>query len=269
MFGQPEDPTTDDLVEAASLIQVIRWTEIQGIGLVRSCFDDETGGPLAFLVESGRFDFVVAEPGPGVAGIPAVGVPTLFRADDREASLVVPGSRIELSPGDIVLTPNGTQCSLLSPSGGADAPVVLLLVRFFPSGPFLLRNDAFTTIENYDVNFGMATVNPPPPSVIVSGVLTLQAGAELSISQLTPVAALSVRSGTLDVVVNSVAGILRRQEAGGIGSSSPIPPRTGVTVNRGESLYLPPGSDALLRNPGQVPVSLLMVSISPSLWQPS
>jgi len=268
-YAPVADASTDDLVAVASLIQVIRWTETGGIGLVRSCFDDETGGPLVFLVESGRFDFAVSEPGPGIGGLPSQGVPTLFRAADRRPVLVVPGTRVELSAGDIVLTPNGTECSLLSPSLRAVDPVVLVQVRFLPSGPFPLRNDAYTTIENYDVGFGLATANPPPPPAIVSGELTLQPGARLNLPRAMPVVAFAIGAGSLQVTVAGDAGIVRREEAGVLGRSEPLPPKTDIGVDQGDVVYLPPGPNAVLLNSSQSAVSVLVVSVIPELWQPA
>ena len=268
-FAPLADASAADLVAIAAMIQVTRWTEKEGIGLVRACFDDETGGPLVFLVESGRFEFVVSEPGPGAAGLPSQGVPTLFRAADRRPVLVVPGTRIELSAGDVVLTPNGTECSLLSSLEGVVEPVVLVQVRFLPSGPFPLRNDAFTVIENFDVAVSLATANPPPPPAIIAGGLTLQPGAQLNLPRTVPAIALAIREGSLDVRVAGNAGILRRGEAGAPGPSEPIPPRTDLGADQGDIVYLPPAPNAVLRNPGRSPVSLLVVSVVPELWQPA
>ncbi len=268
VFAPPNELSTDELVESASLIQVTRWTEKGGIGLVRSCYDEESGAPLVFLVESGRFDFAVTEPGPGVGGMPSQGVPTLFRGNDRRPVLVVPGSTIEMSPGDVVLTPNGTECSLLSRPGDAAGTVVLVQVRFFPSGPFPLRDDEYTTIENFDVNLGVVSANPPPPPAIVSGVLTLQPGARLDLSRSNAAVAFSVRAGSLEVTVDTGMGIIRRKDADAPRRSVPIPVRTGIAVDHGDMVYLPPESNTVLRNVGHVPVSTFVVSVLPDLWRP-
>jgi hypothetical protein len=221
---------------------------------------------------------------------PAAPVPALLAPGPADAAAdrpteVAPGAEATLAPGDLLALPAATRFTLLNDAGVAAE--VFLLVADPADGltpPTGRPDPAFTSagagaplLNRYgaDIDPGTATASPPVevtveqvaggrttglpagPARVAVGRATLAPGSELRALETTGPALLCVEGGTLGFTTSDGAA----WETRGPDRASTEQGEGMLAV--GDGALLQPGSGIVLRNPGDEPVVVLLVTILP------
>lgn len=175
------------------------------------------------------------------------------------------GDEITLEPGDTFVVPAGEVYATRNPSA---APAVALVLNLMTPWPSVYPMDPPPPpppgITIQPLAGGAAATTRPGPHTVTIGRVTLGSGAQLASHQLTGTELLVVDGGTLTATLsgNSAGAwlLLPNQYATIAHPIEQIEPETGLTVL--------PGSIATYRNDAPRLLSLLLVSVTPTLGPP-
>lgn len=246
-FDPITDPTSEDLLRASRLAAVARMTWEPGAEFESPCFDPDTGGSEIILVEQGSLNIEVREPSDlWIESLPATNLPTAFLRSQGSAPVtVVPDTELDLGPGDAIVFPAGSVCRKGTDSA---AGVTALQINLLPGRTFPRYEveDLGIAVELFDINFGARTLHPSAPPVVVAGRLVIDAGGSLDLASLAMPLALFVESGEASLNARHEGGLLRDVSLRDNEPSTVLPSGEQVTLNTGQSAYLPSTSTGTL-----------------------
>lgn len=243
-FEPLSDPTADYRERLALLAAASRNTWGPEGNLSTDCYDFVTGGPEIILVEEGVLRVLVHWPGfPGSDMPEAIAPPTLFRAEEGHApAYVEPNTQVQLSRGDVMVSPDGYGCTKFSDK--QNAPVTFLEMRMLPGSPAdpWISEDTAMTGEVIDIG---SDVDPASP--IVVGRLRIEDGGALPLEELGMPLALFLEEG--EVTVNAVHdGMLARDVGFAPGDRT-------VWLASGQDVSLVPGNHVYIPGTGADTIS--------------
>ena len=177
---------------------------------------------------------------------------------------VATGRETALAPGDLLLVPAGTWATTRN-DGGAAATVLTIALRQSggaggvpPASMLPVATPAATPAAGAtDLTGDLLTKLPGGPAVLGLGRATLAAGGTLPVAA-RGAALLAVEAGRLNVATTA-GTVWRRHGADG----------TLATTGRrllavGDAAFVEPGASAEVRNAGDSPLVLLVVTLTPT-----
>ncbi|HEY7030623.1 MAG TPA: ester cyclase [Thermomicrobiales bacterium] len=216
-------------------------------------------GPEAVFAEAGRLAVAVASAADPVR---------LWRATDAGAppTSLAPGMAAVLTPGDLLLVPQGARATAIA-DGGAPATFLGVGLRQ-PAGETRLSPAALTppAVPGPNATPGVAIADlagtlsvavPSGPARLGLGRATLVPGAALPI-RAPGIAVLEVEAGALGLT--DTAGVVWTRSA----ADGAVTTATDGTRTTGDAIVVEPGATTELHNAGDGPLVLLVATITPA-----
>lgn len=259
-FTRIETATTDQIPIFTALAGVSRMTWGREANFGGECYEGVTGGPEIILIEKGTLRIFMSP-----ASEQKGDLPRLLRKGSTKPVSVLPNTKVNLDPGDLMAFPNGSSCGMYGPLSGNDS-VTFLRIRGLTSyleSQTINYPEIQMAEQVLDLNFGVATTNPPAPASVVLGSLTLAPGAQLPLSALTVPIIFALGPGQATLTTNMKGGVVRRSGTEDGLPSEDLPRNTAVTLNEGDASYVLPGTKGSLTNSGSDPLTLWVVAVVP------
>lgn len=252
------EASLNEAVAVANIVSVARVTLPDGVNRFQ-----RFTSPCALLMRSGALTFraaddvtepsvLVRSPDDGGTGLPAV---------------VMPGSRLDMKPGDLLTLPWAAVADTDPPywSFSTDEQTEYLFVEFFPAGvpAASFMETTGGAVEFLDLPLSLATARPSAPAVFALGRLVLDAGTEVALPRAP--ALLLVEGGTM--AVKQAVGRADIQRAGTDIEATPETLEAGGTADMGagDAAALLPGTGGVLSAIGGGPLDVLSLVVVPEL----
>lgn len=235
--------TADELLLISELITVARITATPGEPGVMSFFNDSPGmiGPRIIYVEQGALTLGPLDVSPGSLAGPALFV----RQEEPSPAVILPGSPVEATPGEMVFFPADTSFEASNFEGTETA--ILLEIDVFPRFPV---NSGVVvtgmTAQPLAVDIGIATADPAAPPVI--GVSRLSLPPQTSVpSDPVPLPRIFyIEQGSVTVTVHEGELQLKRSDVDDPGEI--VDPGAELVLGVGDAFMIPPGGSSSVKS---------------------
>jgi hypothetical protein len=247
-----ESDSVEALLDLAPLVSIVRVQRLQGGATGYSESEERREGPRLLLVEEGTLTVISSETERG---------PVLLRraADgpDSLPLLVTPDTEVDLGSGDMLFMPDDAGPIFAFDEGSLPT---YLDVRIFPDSPPPTTTDESEVNEPLDLDLGVATARPLAPEGIEVHRLEMLPSASWVQSPAPAPMLVLVTSGELEVAAGEQEVPVKRADAPYDAPVEAVVARSSGTLAAGDAAFVQVGTDAVLSNAGDGPLSGFVVS---------